>query len=180
MDSKDKIREEMKKQRRLFTEKEASSKIICEKILSMDKYLSSSCVCLYLSSFGEVDTSLILEDAKKRGKTILVPISEKNGDLNISLYSENLKEGLFGIKEPENITLVPHSLPDFVIVPALAFDRSGNRLGFGKGYYDRFLKNNFGFKVGLCYSFQLVSSLPSYDHDIKVDSVVTENDTLFF
>ena len=65
---------------------------------------------------------------------------------------------------------------DIVIVPGVAFDKKYNRMGYGKGYYDRFLKDMTALKIGVCHSFQLVDEIPSEPHDIKMDMIVTERE----
>jgi 5-formyltetrahydrofolate cyclo-ligase len=69
-------------------------------------------------------------------------------------------------------------LPNAILIPGLSFDSTGSRLGRGKGYYDRYLQNFEGLKIGICYSFQLVEKITSEDHDVKMDYIVTENKIL--
>lgn len=98
-------------------------------------------------------------------------------------YLEDLKPGAFGILEPSDM------VPKFVdnkgicFVPGIAFDKKGNRLGFGKGYYDRFLRDKSHItKIGICYDFQLLKhiEIPAEDFDIKMDMIITEKEIIRF
>lgn len=173
---KDALRQEMKKSRREFDKKEEASKKACNFIINMEEYKKAKCIVVYMSAFGEVDTSYIIEDAKKNGKKIAVPISNPlNNTLTISYLTDNLKKGAYGISEPAEKENVPFSEPEFIVVPGICFDKKGGRVGFGKGYYDRFLAAAKGFKAGLCYSIQITDEIDLNPHDIKMDAVVSEN-----
>ena len=93
---------------------------------------------------------------------------------------DDLSPGAYGILEPSagepTMSFEPASL---CIVPALSYDEKGNRLGFGKGYYDRFLSGFKGIKTGICYELSLCETLPADDHDIRVDNIVTEDRIIF-
>jgi 5-formyltetrahydrofolate cyclo-ligase len=84
----------------------------------------------------------------------------------------NLKKGYAGIKEPEGKGVPPEKI-DIVVVPAVAFYKYGHRLGYGKGFYDRFLKKTKALKVGVAYDFQILEKLPAESHDIPVDLIIT-------
>ena len=83
-----------------------------------------------------------------------------------------MRKGKFGILEPTSkVSLVD---PDLVVVPGLAFDLHLHRLGYGKGYYDRFLKSTSSYKIGICFDFQIVEKIPNESHDQKMDEVISE------
>ncbi len=173
------LREEMKKKRREFSGKEEASKKACENILSMTEYKKARCVLVYMSCFGEVLTKSIIEDAKKEGKKVLVPITDvKTNTLRISYLEGEMKKGAYGIPEPENEKEASLSEIDFIVVPGICFDKNGNRIGFGKGYYDRLLKETKAFKAGLCYDFQIADNIDADEFDIKMDAIVTESGVL--
>ena len=92
------------------------------------------------------------------------------------LFRSTFTLGAFSIPEPQDADVFDASEIDLVIVPALAYDRHGTRLGFGRGCYDGFLPRTRAVKVGLCYAFQLADSLPADTHDVPVDYILTEKD----
>ena len=171
---KDEIRKQMKAMRRALSQEEMarSAMLVTEEIIKTDAYACAKTVCLYLSAYKEVDTSALLARCKQDKKTVLLPGTAKNGA--ITLYKDNGKyiKGNFNITEPDSAETADAKTVDLFIIPALAFDKSGNRLGFGMGCYDRLLKNANGYKIGIGYAFQLVESLPSDVHDIKMDMVI--------
>lgn len=94
---------------------------------------------------------------------------------------KNLQKGRFGILEPKNkIRLKSFSKIAAVIVPGIAFDKKGNRLGFGKGYFDKFLKKikSDALKIGLAFSFQVLKKIPTTKNDIKMDFIITEKEII--
>lgn len=134
-------------------------------------------IMLYLSAFNEPDTHSIIQELLRLDKTIAVPISHTD-DFTIvpsRLSSlDGLKKGAYGIYEPVEETPIPISDIDAVVIPGVVFDLHGSRLGFGKGYYDRFLEHFQGLKIGICYDFQIIDNLPCDLHDIKMDLIITE------
>lgn len=177
---KDMLRAEMKAKRKAFGNKEGASKEIFSHLTESDFYKKSKNICIYMASFGEVKTEPILSRAHADKKTVCVPVSGNAFSLRLSLTDGEFTKGLYGIPEPEHPRFVDFSFPELIIVPGLAFSEKGDRLGFGKGYYDRFLSEAPGFKVGLCYGFQLLPSIPSEPHDIKMDAVITEHGVRLF
>lgn len=170
------LRQEMKRKRRVLTEeyKKTASEIIFKKLSELPCYREASAVCVYMDSFGEVKTDLIINDLRKAGKEILFPVTDvKTNTLSLCRDCETFIKGAYGISEPEKKELVDFSYPDLIIVPGLAFDENKNRLGFGAGYYDRLLAKSHAFKIGICYDFQYLMSIPSEEHDILMDIILT-------
>ena len=145
-----------------------------ENLSSYKEFKDAKTVFCYVSAHGEVDTFSLLEEIIKT-KTLLVPYcTDGVGNMiaaKISSLSE-LKEGRFGILEPVFPTRFDKAKIDVAIVPGIAFDKEGFRLGYGKGYYDRFLKGSCAYKIGVCQKEFLFDALPHDDFDIKMDSVV--------
>jgi 5-formyltetrahydrofolate cyclo-ligase len=155
--------------------------LIKQKLFSLPEFKRAKTVLFYASFRTEVDTNSMIEESLKMGKAVLVPKVNKKLQRLLLYEIKNLRElslGYMGIPEP--------SLPDnrlreiedvaLVIVPGVCFDRSGNRLGYGAGYYDILLphmKENVPF-VALSYEEQLVDTIPSEDHDVKIDMIVTD------
>ena len=146
---------------------------------------NSTHVMVYLDFKHEVQTDFIINYCLEHGKKVHIPICiPETHELCISRISslKELKSGHFGIREPmtEYIRLSDSSLVDLVLVPGVAFDSRGNRIGFGAGYYDRFMKRlqPGAVKAALAYSFQVVDMVPSDEYDIPVDYIVTEKGTI--
>lgn len=142
-------------------------------------------VMIYLDFKHEVKTDAIIEYCLEHGKKVYVPICiPETHEICISRITglDQLQSGHFGIREPfrEHIRLSDSSLLDLLLVPGVAFDASGNRIGFGAGYYDRFMKRlrPDAFKAALAYSFQVVEQVPTDEYDIPADYIVTENETI--
>lgn len=161
--------------------KEKSLKII-ENLKEIKEFKDSNCVSIYLSFNNEVDTTIIVSYLIESGKKIVVPYTETKTVELIPLYindlNENFKISSFGYSEPikEKMEEARFEDIDFVIVPGIAFDENKNRVGFGKGYYDKYLsKIKSGVKwVAIAYEYQVLKHVPSESHDIKMKMIVTE------
>jgi 5-formyltetrahydrofolate cyclo-ligase len=142
-------------------------------------FRQASCIALYHAIPGEVQTAEFIEKWY-REKKLLLPVIEGN-DLRLLVYTgkDSVKAGIFGILEPtEKAQTVPEEEIDLIIVPGVAFDRQHNRLGRGKGYYDRLLSTLKAPKIGICYNFQLQDTIPVEPFDKKMDMVITEKETI--
>jgi 5-formyltetrahydrofolate cyclo-ligase len=136
----------------------------------------------YMSFRNEVSTDAIIAQAIETGKRVAVPVVDREQrqlfPSELINFPADLKKGTWGIREPKQSCLRPLDpcLIDLVLVPGVVFDQAGNRLGYGFGFYDRFLVSlRSGVRrVALAYSFQLVEKLPAEEHDCPVDLIVTE------
>ncbi len=129
---------------------------------------------LYHSLPDEVDTHAFIRRWSAR-KRILLPVV-KGDDLELRLYTgdDRLTEGAFHIDEPTGTAFTDYAAIDLAVIPGVAFDRQGNRLGRGKGYYDRLLPRiPTAYKLGLCFPFQVLNQIPAEAHDIPMDEVLT-------
>lgn len=131
----------------------------------------------YVAFGGEVETKEMIKEAQNSGKIIAVPVCRKHRmSLRPCLLDEHarLKKGPYGISEPAVEECLRLADLDLVIVPGVAFDKKGNRLGRGKGYYDRFLARlpQRTASLGLAFDFQILPSLPAQRHDIAVSKVL--------
>lgn len=176
---KDELRERMRKMRRALTAEEISAKSakISDFLFSLDVIKDAQTVCTFISAFREPDTIGIIKKLLSSGKEVVVPITDtKTNTLSLSYIknTEELKSGAFGILEPSVIYPASADSLDAVLVPALALDRRGGRIGFGKGYYDRLLENTDAVKIALCYEFQLFERVPVDEHDVPMDIIITE------
>lgn len=160
-------------------EKDMMDEQIFTKLVSLDEYQKSRTILVYVSKGLEVSTHKIIEDAWSKNKRVAVPRCDV-GPVRMDFYyidsKNDLEEGYFGIYEPveSKSDMVKGFTEGLCIVPGLAFDEKGYRLGFGKGYYDRFLSWFKGFTVGICYSNCVTSGLPVEEHDKPVDILVTD------
>ncbi len=131
----------------------------------------------YINFDTEVITEEMIKTALKMGKTVAIPrcLTKKRRIVPYKIgLDEPLIRGPYGVREPASRMRVPVSRLDAVIVPGVAFDKKGNRLGRGKGYYDRFLASlpKRTFSVGLAFRQQILPSIPLLRHDISVDKTV--------
>lgn len=150
-----------------------------------DFFKASTHIMIYLDFKHEVKTDPIINYCLINGKKVYVPICiPETHEIAISRITslDELQSGHFGIREPfpEYLRLADSRLIELVLVPGVAFDASGNRIGFGAGYYDRFMKRlkPGAVKAALAYSFQVVDMVPSDKYDIPADYIITEKNTV--
>lgn len=174
---KDELRHEINLRKRQLTREELreQSLLLVNKALSHPRVNAAQTILLYYSMLDEVHTHELIDTLYKQGKTILLPVTLENS-LEIRRYEgqKSLKEGrAFHIMEPTGDVFSSLDKIELVIVPGLSFDLKGNRLGRGKGYYDRFLKLvPQTYKLGLCFDFQKVDAVPVEDYDVKMDEIL--------
>ena len=184
MISKTVLRETMKQQRDELTKDEVRqrSKMIIEQLLSLPEFFRADVIHTYISSKNqEVDTHELIRVLVKQKKRVVVPIADKATKMmrHSELFSlSELVGGAYGILEPKMVRPVPVADLQVVIVPALAVDRTGNRLGFGAGFYDRFLHDVKLPMIVLAYNFQVVQEVPKENTDIPVSFIVTEDEII--
>jgi 5-formyltetrahydrofolate cyclo-ligase len=135
---------------------------------------------LYVSTGGEASTRRILEELFRAGRAVALPRVE-GAELRLHRVTSfaDLIPGKFGILEPDPATpSVAPGEPDLVIVPGVAFDRRGHRVGYGKGYYDRLLAVAEAPTLALAYGFQLVHHIPDEEHDKRMDYILTPDELI--
>ena len=157
-------------------DKKRANYSIADAVLKRSEILHAQTICIYLPLPEEVDTKPIIEEFFRLKKTVVVPkVSGDRLELHeISSFSD-LAPGAFGVLEPNfHDTFVSASSVDVFIVPGVAFDKKGYRIGYGRGYYDKLLKEFNGKTIGLAFSLQIVNKIPKEEHDIRVDKVITE------
>ena len=149
-------------------------------LLKIDKLNFKSIGGYYPSNY-EIDDLDILDLLEKKNFKVSLPIIKKDNQMNFYSWSRNdpLKINKFGIPEPVSSKIF---YPDILLVPLVAYDSSLNRLGYGGGYYDRYIekieKIKKVTKIGLAFSFQKISSIPINQYDKKLDFIVTEKEIL--
>ncbi len=130
----------------------------------------------------EVNTITFLAELIRKEKLLWVPFIDQEKIMHSSrlVSLEDLEEAPFGLLQPKNMKDSEHKYFDVILVPGLFFDRKGNRLGYGKGYYDKFLSkvDDGCLKIGLCFDFQLGEEIKPETWDVKMDYVITEDSIL--
>ena len=175
---KEELRIEMRKKRRALSKDiiKKSSAEICRQLFTLDEMKNAESVCVFLSAFNEPDTMRIIKQLWKDGKKVSAPVSDTETK-TLSLFRiesiEDLHKGAYGILEPEKTKSVSEEDIDVILVPGLAFDKKGGRMGFGEGYYDRLLAKSRATRIGLCYDFQLMDSIPTEEHDVSMNYIIT-------
>lgn len=160
-----------------FEEKLRRSELIMERVAAMPCFQKAKVVLLYWSMADEVQTHAFVERWWCE-KTVLLPCVDGD-NLRLRPYTgpECMTAGeQFGIGEPTGEEWTDLDRIDMIVVPGVAFDREGNRMGRGRGFYDRLLKTaTHAFKVGVAFDFQVIEAVPTEPHDVKMDTVVSEN-----
>ena len=167
------IRKELLYLRDNLEDRYNKSMIIKNKILDLDIYKNSKVVAIYYSMKSEVDTKELIEESLSLGKKVLLPrIINKNKMIFIAINKEtNYERNSFGVMEPIG---EEYSDIDLIICPGVAFDKDNNRLGYGRGYYDKYLAKHNIYKIGICYKEQLIDKIDTDEYDIKMDMIVTD------
>ncbi|MBS4537055.1 5-formyltetrahydrofolate cyclo-ligase [Clostridium sp. D2Q-11] len=148
-------------------------------LMRMPQFQKSKAIMVYLSFKNEVDTFKLIELMMEMNKTIIVPYTDKKENVLIPSRLKDLGDSLsknpYGYLEPKEDALDPIKPKeiDLVIVPGLVFDKLGNRIGYGGGYYDKLLSQTDAFKVAVAYDFQIFPRIIPNKHDIPVDYIVT-------
>jgi 5-formyltetrahydrofolate cyclo-ligase len=156
---------------------------IQERLLGAAEFDDAMALAIYSPVWNEVFTEEIFRSARCVGKRTAYPrIREKSLDFVEVIELNELVPGKFGIPEPTNGPAMSLAELDLVVVPGVAFDLTGHRLGYGSGFYDRVLHGcgKRGLLVGLCFGFQVLETLPAEAHDIRMDLVITEKDIYRF
>jgi len=168
------IRDKNKKLRNNLNIKDLSKQII-NKLFYLDVFKNADSVFCYISFENEIDTFQILNYENKK---IYVPKID-NGSMYMTEYTpQSLEKNKFGILEPKKCNPIIPSINDVIIVPALACDLNFYRIGYGKGYYDKFFVKNKGIKILPIPSDLVSKKVPHDKYDIPVDIIVTENSIL--
>lgn len=184
METKAEIRKRILEVRKSLTinEVEVKSEAILQNVLKTPEYIEADNILLYADYNNEVMTRGIFEDALMRNKRVYFPKCDSLTNTMVfyrTLSATQLEKGFMGIPEPrEDIQQRYRFCADedtLVILPGVAFDTSGFRLGYGKGFYDKFLSSKRQLStMALAFACQLIEELPSEAHDIKMDKIVTE------
>lgn len=158
-------------------EKLAAAEAVFERVEHSAAFQLAEKILMYHSLPDELDTRRFLNKWKDKKRFFLPRVNGVN--LELLPYDESrLEIGSFHIEEPTGSDIHPIEEIEVIIVPGVAFDRKGRRLGRGKGFYDRLLKSSKATKIGVGYEFQLVDELPYEDHDVPMNMIITEQTTI--
>lgn len=193
LSTKNELRSEVRARKKLFSNEqlEALSLSVMSAVEQIPQVGKASTIMLYSSLPDEVGTRDLLRRLHAAGKRIVLPAVVSDTEMELRVYDgdQSLREGRYGIMEPCGMEFAKYSEIDVAIVPGMAFDRQGNRLGRGKGYYDRFLHKLKAMRalaspdqdateapiyiIGVCFPFQLYGQIPVDSNDVGMDLVVS-------
>lgn len=177
---KNEIRRKVKALRSMLSEmeKRQAANEVFERLEKTAAFLVSDRILMYHSLPDELFTHDFLDKWCSRKNFFLPRVNGVN--LEILPYDKSrLELGSFHIEEPTGTETTDPADIELIIVPAVAYDRKGNRLGRGKGFYDRLLKTTKATKIGVGYEFQLLEELPAEPHDVPMDIVITQTSTIY-
>ena len=171
---KDELRKYISQQKRQFTPQQLAqlSLPVLDRLRPL--LCEAKVILAYYSLPDEVDTHTLIQELVAEGKMVLLPKVLDDTTMELRQYAgpQDLSEGAYHIMEPMGAPFKDFSQIDVALIPGLAFDTNGHRLGRGKGYYDRFLTAFTGKTIGVCFDFQKVAEVPVDAHDVAVDRVV--------
>ena len=176
-EEKKRIRREIRTLKKAVTleEKTSRSIAILDKVEHLPEFASAKTVMLYWAMADEVQTADFVIKWAASKRVILPCVNGNDLDLRVFRGEEDLIAGEnFGIPEPSGQLFTAYDEIDLILVPGVAFDVENNRMGRGKAYYDKLLSSLKAFKLGICFDFQLLQSVPTDEHDIKMDRIVSE------
>ncbi|RKD23199.1 5-formyltetrahydrofolate cyclo-ligase [Ammoniphilus oxalaticus] len=165
--------------------RQAKSSLIVEQILRNTLYQKSKLLFSFVPFDHEIDLRSLLEQALADGKQVAIPLADmKNKQMTLYYFErwDQLQPGVYGILEPDPLRSkqVDPSEIDLIVMPGVGFDRKGGRIGYGGGFYDRFLAKLDPRPPLLapCFSEQLMEEAPMEEHDFRVDLIITEQETI--
>ena len=168
----------------LVKDKEKKSKRIAQRVFSLQEFRKACVIMFYFSFGGEVKTEEMIDAALNMGKRVVLPVViDKQGKMEVCEvkkdYKKQLTKGAFGIMGIKKSLMEKFDKKniEMVIVPGIVFDKKGQRIGFGCGYYDRFLKKlkKEVYRVGLAYELQVINKIPfKKKHDVDMNLIITE------
>ncbi len=149
------------------------SRRIGEVLFKEEHFQKAETVAFYMPKGNEVDTKSMIERAMKEGKEVLVPVTNDKISMCKFTSFDDMLAGKFGVPEPKHHEPKDHAA-DVVLVPGVVFGLCMHRIGYGKGYYDKYFKESKAFRIGICFDFQLMDNLPTHEHDIPMELIITD------
>lgn len=175
---KNKLKESILEKRNSLSKEDIieKSRQIENKLFSLEQYIKSKTVMFFVSFNNEINTHDMIKSALKN-KTVIIPkVAHHEIEPSVIIdFGNLLPSEKFGILEPIEIMKIAYKNIDLVLIPGIVFDKEGHRIGYGFGYYDRFLRKvPKAIKIGLSFEFQVIDKIPREMHDVHVDLIVTE------
>lgn len=174
MTTKQELRQLIRRQKKLHAGDDSA--ITINKLKKHPNLSCARIILLYCALPDEVQTQRLMDELVRQGKTVLLPKVINNTDMELRRYTstKDLSLGAYGIMEPTGEHFTDYASIDVAVIPGMAFDNKGHRLGRGKGYYDRFLSQltSKTYKIGLCFPWQQVDYVPTDANDIAMDDVI--------
>ena len=175
--TKEELRRLVRSQKRMYSapQLQAMSAEAVARLMALPQMAAAKTVMLYYSLPDEVSTHELADRLVECGKVVVLPVVTGPAEMELRRYrsADDLSMGAFGIMEPTGEPFTSLAEIDLAVVPGMAFDTRGNRLGRGKGYYDRFLSQlPQATKVGLCFPFQKFPGVPTDENDVRMDLVI--------
>ncbi len=167
------IRKNIIEKRKMLSKKEVErfSDEIYKNLFSLPFIKGKTNYFIYNSFKNEADTTKIVKTLKESGKTILYPLTIGDKMYAVKNIGDDFIKGSFGEDVPKNYTITDSV--DIAIIPLVACDKNLNRIGYGKGFYDKFLKTHDCIKIGICYDFQVIENITPNEWDVPLDYVIT-------
>lgn len=179
IEEKEILRKKYKKIRDEIPNKNELSNLIIKQLIEQEYYKNAKVIALYSNILSEVETNELFDNCIKNRKTVAYPKVMNDNIMNFYQVTslKELQNGSYGIKEPINNPkkLVSKKDIDLMIIPGICFDKKKNRIGYGKGYYDTYLKDTKCIKVALAFTKQICEEINADPNDIKMDYIITEN-----
>lgn len=175
--NKEELRKKFKIIRDNINNRNKKSSEIIKRLINTKEYQKSKVIALYSNISSEVETKELIKISLENKKVVLPKINKDNTmDFYEIKYLKDLEIGAFNIKEPKvkNKKPIRKEEIDLIIIPGICFDKNRNRIGYGKGYYDKYLSNTNIKKIGLCYEEQITKEIKSDKTDISLDYLITE------
>ena len=172
--SKSELRQQIREKKRQFTRQQLDELSLSVLDRLRPRLRDAHIVLAYYSLPDEVNTHQLIDELVAEGKTVLLPKVLDGETMELRRYTgrQDLSEGSFHIMEPVGEPFSDYSKIDLSLIPGMAFDAHGHRLGRGKGYYDRFLRAMSVRTIGVCFDFQRVDVVPTDENDVAVDEVI--------
>ena len=172
--SKSELRQQIREKKRQFTRQQLDELSLSVLDRLRPRLRDAHIVLAYYSLPDEVNTHQLIDELVAEGKTVLLPKVLDDETMKLRRYTgrQDLSEGSFHIMEPVGEPFSDYSEIELALIPGMAFDAQGNRLGRGKGYYDRFLRAMSVRTIGVCFDFQRVDEVPTDENDVAVDEVI--------
>ena len=176
-DAKRALRKRIREMKRRFSDKELEDMSLhtVSRLLAHPAVVNAETILMYYSLADEVNTHEAVDTLVRNGKTVLLPRVTDGENMEVCIYESrsDLAPGHYGIMEPTGKIYTRYENIDVAVVPGMAFDAAGHRLGRGKGYYDRFLpKAKRAYKIGICFDFQKQETIPADGYDVTMDCVI--------